>query len=49
MQIPGWDTLFHTKFPPFPISLARWSFFMSAAVAPKDMDFYNFLKPWLGE
>ena len=22
MQIPGWDPLFHTKFPPFPISLA---------------------------
>ena len=26
-----------------------WSFFMSAAIAPKDMEFYNLLKPWLGE
>uniref|UniRef100_A0A452G8S9 Uncharacterized protein n=1 Tax=Capra hircus TaxID=9925 RepID=A0A452G8S9_CAPHI len=41
MQIPGWEPPLPTKRPSSPPLLA--------AITPKNVIFYNFLKPWLGE
>ncbi|OWK12282.1 hypothetical protein Celaphus_00003045 [Cervus elaphus hippelaphus] len=50
MQIPGWEPPIRTKipFPPAPPPRPLMVF-MSAAIPPKDMLFYNTLKPWLDE